>query len=73
MTLGVHQVDGRIAANAAVKIRAALKKSVDARKVITDYAQEKSLLITRLPIQLSQIALLKTALAHARGLNIMSL
>jgi len=38
MTLGVHQVDGRIAANAAVKIRAALKKSVDARKVITDYA-----------------------------------
>ena len=38
MTLGVHQVDGRIAANAAVKIRAALRKSVDARKVITDYA-----------------------------------
>ena len=38
MTLGVHQVDGRIAANAAIKIRAALRKSVDARKVITDYA-----------------------------------
>ena len=38
MTLGVHQVDGRIAANAAIKIRAALKKSVDAKKVITDYA-----------------------------------
>ena len=38
MTLGVHQVDGRIAANAAVKIRAALKKSVDAKKVILDYA-----------------------------------
>ena len=38
MTLGVHQVDGRIAANAAIKIRAALAKSVDAKKVITDYA-----------------------------------
>ena len=38
MTLGVHQVDGRIAANAAVKIRAALRKSVDAKKVILDYA-----------------------------------
>ena len=37
MTLGVHQVDGRIAANAAIKIRAALRKSVDARKVIADY------------------------------------
>jgi hypothetical protein len=38
MSLGVHQVDGRIAANAAVKIRAALRKSVDAKKIITDYA-----------------------------------
>ena len=38
MTLGVHQVDGRIAANAAIKIRAALKKSVDAKQVILDYA-----------------------------------
>jgi hypothetical protein len=38
MTLGVHQVDGRIAANAAIKIRAALRKSVDAKKVILDYA-----------------------------------
>jgi hypothetical protein len=37
MTLGVHQVDGRIAANAAVKIRAALKQSIDAKKVITEY------------------------------------
>ena len=37
MTLGVHQVDGRIAANAAVKIRAALRKSVDAKKIIFDY------------------------------------
>ena len=37
MTLGVHQVDGRIAANAAVKIRAALLKSINAKKVITDY------------------------------------
>ena len=35
--LGVHQVDGRIAQGAAVKIRAALKQSVDAKKVITDY------------------------------------
>jgi SPP1 gp7 family putative phage head morphogenesis protein len=38
MTLGVHQVDGRIAANAAVKIRAALRNGVDAKKVILDYA-----------------------------------
>jgi len=38
MTLGVHQVDGRIAANAAIKIRAALRKSVNAKKVILDYA-----------------------------------
>ena len=38
MTLGVHQVDGRIASNSAVKIRAALVKSVDARKVVADYA-----------------------------------
>jgi hypothetical protein len=37
MILGVHQVDGRIASNAAIKIRAALKKSVDAKQVITDY------------------------------------
>ena len=35
--LGVHQVDGRIAKGAAIKIRAALKQSVDAKKVITDY------------------------------------
>ena len=35
--LGVHQVDGRIAQGAALKIRAALKQSVDAKKVITDY------------------------------------
>jgi len=35
--LGVHQVDGRIAEGAAVKIRAALKKSVDAKQVILDY------------------------------------
>ena len=38
MISGVHQVDGRIASKAAVKIRAALKQSVDTRKVITDYA-----------------------------------
>jgi hypothetical protein len=38
MTLGVHQVDGRIALQAAVKIRAALRTSVDAKKVIEDYA-----------------------------------
>jgi hypothetical protein len=37
MTTGVHQVDGRIASNAAIKIRAALRQSVDAKKVITDY------------------------------------
>jgi hypothetical protein len=35
--LGVHQVDGRIAQGAAIKIRAALKQSIDAKKVITDY------------------------------------
>jgi hypothetical protein len=35
--LGVHQVDGRIAKGAAIKIRAALKQSIDAKKVITDY------------------------------------
>jgi len=35
--LGVHQVDGRIAKGAAIKIRAALKKSVNAKKVINDY------------------------------------
>ena len=35
--LGVHQVDGRIAQGAAIKIRAALKKSVDAKQVILDY------------------------------------
>jgi hypothetical protein len=35
--LGVHQVDGRIARGAAIKIRAALKKSVDAKQVIVDY------------------------------------
>ena len=38
MSLGVHLVDGRIAAKSAIKIRAALRKSVDAQKVITDYA-----------------------------------
>ena len=37
MSLGVHQVDGRIASKAAIKIRAALKQSVDAKAVITDY------------------------------------
>jgi SPP1 gp7 family putative phage head morphogenesis protein len=37
MTLGVHQVDGRLAAKAAIKIRAALAQSVDAKKVINDY------------------------------------
>ena len=37
MSLGVHQVDGRIASSAAIKIRAALKKSVDAKAVITGY------------------------------------
>ena len=35
--LGVHQVDGRIAEGAAVKIRAALKQSVDAKAVILGY------------------------------------
>ena len=35
--LGVHQVDGRIAEKAAVKIRAALKKSVDAKEVVAGY------------------------------------
>ena len=39
MTLGVHQVDGRLAASSAVKIRAALVKSVNAREVITGYMQ----------------------------------
>ena len=38
MTSGVHQIDGRIASKSAVKIRAALKQSIDARQVITDYA-----------------------------------
>jgi len=37
MSLGVHQVDGRIAEKAAIKIRAALKKSVDAKEVIAGY------------------------------------
>ena len=37
MIHGVHQVDGRIAAKAAIKIRAALKQSVDGRKVVADY------------------------------------
>lgn len=37
MSLGVHLVDGRIASNAAIKIRAALKKSVDAEEVIAGY------------------------------------
>jgi len=37
MSLGVHQVDGRIASSAAIKIRAALRKSVDPKKVITEY------------------------------------
>ena len=37
MSLGVHLVDGRIASNAAIKIRAALKKSVDANEVIAGY------------------------------------
>ena len=38
MTSGVHQIDGRIASKSAVKIRAALNQSIDARQVITDYA-----------------------------------
>jgi len=37
MNHGVHQVDGRIASRAAIKIRAALKQSVDGRKVVADY------------------------------------
>ena len=37
MSLGVHQVDGRIAKGAAIKIRAALKKSVDAKEVVAGY------------------------------------
>jgi hypothetical protein len=35
--LGVHQVDGRLASNAAIKIRAAFAKSVNAEQVISDY------------------------------------
>jgi len=35
--LGVHQVEGRIAEKAAVKFRAALKNSVDAKQVVIDY------------------------------------
>ena len=35
--LGVHQVDGRIAQGAALKIRAALQQSVDAKKIVLDY------------------------------------
>jgi hypothetical protein len=37
MSLGVHQVDGRIAEKAAIKIRAALKQSVDAKAIVADY------------------------------------
>ena len=37
MTLGVHQVDGRIAARNAVKIRAALRAGIDAKKIFADY------------------------------------
>ena len=37
MSLGVHLVDGRIAEKAAIKIRAALKKSVDAKEVVAGY------------------------------------
>ena len=47
---GVHQIDGRIASKAAVKIRAALKTSVDGRKVVADYLHThpvKSDLITQ--------------------------
>jgi SPP1 gp7 family putative phage head morphogenesis protein len=37
MKWGAHQVDGRIAANNAVKIRAALRNSIDAKKVFEEY------------------------------------
>ena len=37
MTLGVHQVDGQIASRSAVKIRAALKRSIDGGQVVKDY------------------------------------
>jgi hypothetical protein len=37
MILGVHLVDGRIAKSAAIKIRAALKQSVNAKDVIAGY------------------------------------
>jgi hypothetical protein len=37
MIHGVHQLDGRIAFKSAVKIRAALKTSVDGRKVVAEY------------------------------------
>jgi len=35
--LGVHQVDGRIAQGAAIKIRAALQQSLDTKKIVIDY------------------------------------
>jgi hypothetical protein len=35
--LGVHQVDGRIASNAAVKISAALRESIDPQKIVIGY------------------------------------
>jgi hypothetical protein len=37
MSLGVHLVDGRIASRAAVKIRAALLHSIDAKAIIAGY------------------------------------
>lgn len=37
MKWSAHQVDGRIAANNAVKIRAALRNSIDAKKVFEEY------------------------------------
>jgi len=39
MTLGVHQVDGRIASSAALKISAALRESIDPRKIVEGYLQ----------------------------------
>lgn len=37
MIHGVHQLDGRIAAKSAIKIRAALKSSVNGKQVVADY------------------------------------
>lgn len=50
MNWGAHEVDGRIAAKAAVKIRAALRQSIDAKRVYELYV-ESDPVITDNPAQ----------------------